>query len=99
MRLLFKSKKLEALYTELKGADKYEAGVVEAFFNVMSRIVAASNEQDLREPKSRRLEKLVGDKKGQYSMRLNKQWRLILTIEEDKQGKCIQVLEISDHYK
>lgn len=32
-------------------------------------------------------------------MRLNKQWRLILTIEEDKQGKYIQVLEISDHYK
>ncbi|MCA6534525.1 MAG: type II toxin-antitoxin system RelE/ParE family toxin [Pseudanabaena sp.] len=99
MRLLFKSKKLEALYTELKGEDKYEAGVVDAFFNVMSRIVAASNEQDLREPKSRRLEKLVGDKKGKYSMRLNKQWRLILTIEEDKQGKYIQVLEISDHYK
>jgi hypothetical protein len=31
MRLLFKSKKLEALYTELKGEDKYEAGVVDAF--------------------------------------------------------------------
>lgn len=98
MRYSFKSKKLEALYEQEKGVDKYEAAVIEGFFIVMSRIASATNEQDLRALKGRRLEKLTGEK-GKHSMRLNQQWRLIFTFEEDKQGKYIQILEISDHYK
>ncbi len=32
--------------------------------------------QDLRELRSNRFEALVGKRKGQYSIRINKQWRL-----------------------
>lgn len=32
--------------------------------------------QDLRIPPSNRLEQLVGDRKGQYSIRINIQWRI-----------------------
>ena len=35
--------------------------------------------KDLRIPPSNRLEKLSGDLKGFYSMRINKQWRIIFT--------------------
>ena len=32
--------------------------------------------QDLRVPPANRLERLKGDREGQYSIRVNKQWRL-----------------------
>ena len=37
---------------------------------------AANSLDDLRVPAGNRLEKLVGDRKGQYSIRVNKQYRL-----------------------
>ena len=37
---------------------------------------AATNLLDLRSPPSNRLEKLRGDLAGQYSIRINEQWRI-----------------------
>ena len=37
---------------------------------------AAAEINDLRVPPSNHLEKLVGDRKGQYSIRINKKWRI-----------------------
>ena len=65
---------------------------------VMDRIAAATDERDLRALKSRRLEKLAGNREGQYSMRLNDQWRLILETEEDEQGKYLLIVEITDYH-
>jgi len=46
---------------------------------------------------------LPGDKEGYYSIRLNKQYRRILSLEEEKNGQfiCDVVLinEISKHYE
>jgi toxin HigB-1 len=39
-------------------------------------IDAATSINDLRVPPGNRLEKLVGDRKGQYSIRINDQWRI-----------------------
>ncbi|MFH0921018.1 MAG: type II toxin-antitoxin system RelE/ParE family toxin [Fibrobacterota bacterium] len=39
-------------------------------------IHAAGNINDLRLPPSNHLEPLKGDRKGQYSIRINRQWRL-----------------------
>jgi len=36
----------------------------------------AENLKDLRELRSNRFEALIGNRKGQYSIRVNKQWRL-----------------------
>ncbi len=37
---------------------------------------AAIRVEDLREPPSNRLEGLKGDRAGQYSIRINRQWRI-----------------------
>lgn len=37
---------------------------------------AAVDLEDLRVPPSNRLEKLKGDREGQYSIRINRQWRI-----------------------
>lgn len=43
----------------------------------------AQNTNDLRIPPANHLEKLSGDLNGYYSIRVNKQWRIIFTWEND----------------
>ena len=98
MRFRFKNKKLEALYTEEKGAHKYPPGVVDAFVDVMSVISAAVDERDLHELKGLRYEKLKGDRKRQHSIRLNDQFRLIVEREKDDQGRYLLIVGIEDYH-
>ncbi|HHF7347384.1 TPA: type II toxin-antitoxin system mRNA interferase toxin, RelE/StbE family [Legionella feeleii] len=42
-------------------------------------------------------EPLVGDRKGQCSIRLNKQWRAIYIIKSNKQIEFIEVKEVTPH--
>ena len=42
----------------------------------LQRVVAATALSDLRVPPSHRLERLRGDRSGQYSIRINDQWRV-----------------------
>ncbi|WP_095045268.1 type II toxin-antitoxin system RelE/ParE family toxin [Candidatus Promineifilum breve] len=44
---------------------------------------AAGRLNDLRIPPSNRLEKLSGDREGQYSIRINSQWRICFKWEDD----------------
>jgi toxin HigB-1 len=41
----------------------------------------AASLNDLRVPPGNRLEALAGDRKGQYSIRINKQWRICFRWE------------------
>ena len=50
--------------------------------------------EDLKIPPSNRLEKLSGNLKAFYSIRINKQWRIIFKWE---QGNCYDV-EIIDYH-
>ena len=51
-----------------------------SFVDQLARRLTYLNEveelQDLRKLRSNRFESLVGKRKGQYSIRINKQWRL-----------------------
>lgn len=54
---------------------------------------AASAVQDLRQPPGNRLESLKGDRKGQYSIRINDQWRICFTWNEGAEQ-----IEIVDYH-
>lgn len=99
MRFRFKKNKIKLLYTEEKNAHKYP-GVVDDFFEVMAIIEAAESEQDLYANKGLRFEKLSGQrgKKNQRSLRLNKQWRLIVIIEKDEDDKYVLIVDIEDYH-
>jgi len=51
--------------------------------------------QELRIPPGNRLEKLKGDRKGQYSLRINDQWRICFAWRE---GNAYDV-EITDYHR
>jgi proteic killer suppression protein len=54
----------------------------------------AANLEDLRIPPGNRLEKLAGDRDGQYSIRINDQWRICF---EWRDGRAYGV-EIVDYH-
>lgn len=98
MRFAFKDNDLLLLYTEEKNAQRYPPGVVDAFFEVMAIIKSATNEADIRSFKGLHYEKLSGNRSGQVSLRLNKQYRLIIQVGNDENGKLLYVLKIVDYH-
>jgi toxin HigB-1 len=57
-------------------------------------IDAAESLDDLRVPPGNRLEKLKGDRAGQYSIRINEQWRICFRWEN---GEAVAI-EIADYH-
>ena len=57
---------------------------------------AATNLRDLAQLPGNRLEALAGDRKGQYSIRINKQWRLCFEWPPSADGP--ENIEIVDYH-
>jgi proteic killer suppression protein len=72
--------------------------VVRAFRKAMQLIRAARDERDFYQMKSLRFEKLQGQRKGQSSMRLNDQLRLICWLEGDAPKKVLVIRGIEDYH-
>ena len=49
----------------------------------LSLLAAATSLEDLRSPPGNRLEALKGDRAGQHSIRINRQWRVCFRWEPD----------------
>ena len=64
----------------------------------MQFISAAFDERDFYAMKSLHYEKLKGDRKGQNSMRLNAQYRLILCTKVKGGTHTIVVVSIEDYH-
>jgi proteic killer suppression protein len=64
----------------------------------MQRIRAALDERDCYAMKSLNFEKLRGNREGQYPVRLNLQWRLILELRGDHPCKVVAIVEIVDYH-
>lgn len=98
MNIHFRDKKLEALYTDKQDAHRYPPGVVDAFFDAITIILAAKDEQEFYPVRSLRAKKLKGDRRDQWSVRLNQQYRLIVLIKADEQGDYAEIVEIVDYH-
>jgi len=76
---------------------RWGADVVKAYRRKIQIILAATDERDLRAMRSLRLEQLSGDREGTSSIRLNDQFRLILTFKTDGERVAV-VLELVDYH-
>ena len=70
------------------------SGIAKIALRKLALLDAAERLADLRAPPGNRLEALKGDREGQYSIRINDQWRLCFRWEE---GQALDV-EIVDYH-
>jgi toxin HigB-1 len=61
----------------------------------LNMLHAAKALEDLKSPPGNRFEALKGDRKGQYSIRVNDQWRITFKFE---QGNAFDV-KVEDYHK
>jgi proteic killer suppression protein len=98
MDVTFKDQSLDRLETDASFSAGFGDPVVKAFRKAMQHIRAASDERTLYARRSFRFEKLSGDREGQYSMRLNDQWRLIVELQGKAPNKIVHIVEIVDYH-
>lgn len=97
MEIEFTDANLERLYTE----ESYTAGlspaIVKAFRKVTQMIRAAVDERDLYARPALRFEKLLGKRKGEHSLRLNDQYRLIVELTGSV-PKVVRIVKVEDYH-
>jgi len=99
MRFEFEDEHLRRLYEELDFVlPQLGPDLIKAYRKKVGFLAAAESEVDLRNYKALHFEKLSGGRAGQHSIRLNQQWRLILRIESDAQGRLLIIIEIVDYH-
>ncbi len=99
MQVRFATEELRRLFEEPDYAPpRLGRDVVRSYRKKVGFLVAAGSELDLRNYRALHFEKLRGDREGQHSIRLNDQWRLILRLETDADGRVLVVLEIVDYH-
>lgn len=98
MRVEYHDEVLRRLAEELAYAPKgWDPTVIKSYRKKVQLITAAVDERDLYEMRGLRMEKLKGDRQGQTSMRLNDQFRLILTFKTEG-GRVAVILEVVDYH-
>ena len=89
----FKCKKTEKVYNR-KPVKTFPEDILVRARRKLLMIDASSSLKDLEIPPANRLEKLVGDREGVYSIRINNQWRICFYFEN---GDAFDV-EIVDYH-
>lgn len=77
----FGSKDTERIWHE-QYVKRVDRAVQRVTLRKLELIHAANDVEDLRIPPGNRLERLVGDRSGQHSIRVNAQWRLCFVWRE-----------------
>lgn len=77
---------------------RWSRDLIKVYRKKIQMLVAAMDERDIRAVRSLRLEQLDGDRAGTYSIRLNAQYRLILTFRTEGADRVVGVLEMVDYH-
>jgi proteic killer suppression protein len=71
----------------------YSAEIQVAALRKLLMLHAAITINDLRSPPGNRLEKLSGDREGQYSIRINSQWRICFVWAEGNNADEVEIVD------
>jgi toxin HigB-1 len=71
----FKDKKTQKVF-ERRYSRKLPSDIQQVALRKLRMLNRSETLQDLRVPPANRLERLLGDRQGQYSIRINDQWRI-----------------------
>jgi len=78
----FKDKEAEKIYNEIF-SKKLPYDIQRQVLKKLEMLNAARRAEDLRIPPANRLEKLSGDRKGQWAIRINNQYRICFNWIDD----------------
>jgi proteic killer suppression protein len=98
MEFIHADKTLKRIDEEPNYTGGYSKEIVKRFRKRMQLIRSARDERDFYALASLHFEKLKGDRHPQRSMRLDKQFRLILRIDENPNGSIVVILGIEDYH-
>ena len=104
MEIVFEKDYLKELYYDGEAKDKhhrFQPQIVKKYIRVVDILDAVDNVTDLYRFRALRYEKLVGDKAGLESVRVNDQYRIEFksSAESDKRITICNIIELSNHYK
>lgn len=95
----FVDPKLESLYFDAKVAHpRMSRELVRSYRKVVGLLYSVTDDQELRAYRALHLEKLTGDRRGQWALRLLAGNRLIVRFRTDPQGRVVIVVEIVDYH-
>jgi len=75
-----------------KRSSKLPGDIQNRALRKLRQLNAALTLEDLRNPPGNRLEPLKGDRKGQYSIRIQQQWRICFTWDTDS-AKNVEIVD------
>lgn len=93
MIISFKNKETEKVYNR-EGSNKLPRNIQQVALRKLRMINNAKSLSDLRIPPANRLEILKSNRKGQFSIRINDQWRICFIWRD---GDAYEV-EIADYH-
>ena len=98
MDVEFADEELRRLYVEQGFTAGFSKDIVKRYRKLVQAIIAAVDERTFYAMKSLHYEKLKGNRSHQRSMRLNRQWRLILELREESPKKIVVIISIEDYH-
>ncbi len=94
----FRDKWLRDFFTDARHHKKIPANIENSLFRKLQLVDDATCDLDLRSPPSNHFEKLPGSLKGKYSIRINRQWRLIFKWDGTR-GKADKIYLDNHDYR
>ncbi|MGD0631791.1 MAG: type II toxin-antitoxin system RelE/ParE family toxin [Terracidiphilus sp.] len=98
MDVEFRDSALDRLETDASFSAGFSGTIVKAYRKRMQMIRAARDERNFYALKSLHFEKLKGGRSHQFSMKLNKQWRLVLELVGPTPEKIAVIVAIEDYH-
>ena len=103
MRVEFKTEYLSYLYEtpldEIKGKHVFPKDIIKQYKKKIQLLISIDSVVQLKQFGGLNFEFLKGDRKGECSIRINKQYRLIFEQKEAKKISIVLINEISKHYE
>lgn len=98
MEIEFRDTDLALVETDRAADTRLPISVINSLRHKLVVIRAAPDERPLRNWKSLHYEKLKGDRSGQRSIRINKQWRLVFTLDTECNPNKMTILAVEDYH-
>jgi proteic killer suppression protein len=104
MNVQFMNSYLENLFQgkAVSGKPKYSSDIVEKFKRTILKLQFADSLRELSNQRGLHFEALRGDYKGFFSVRVDKSYRLILSLKKEKRiqvAEVIMVHDLKNHYQ